>query len=299
MSLAEIDDIRSFLAVHSTGGVTTAARRLGLSKSIVSRRLARLEADLGVRLLARTTRGVSLTAAGETYRDHAQRIVEAADAAQDALAADGELRGRLRITAPLAIGPAQLAPLFAEFAAQHARLEMHTAYSDQIADVVGEGFDVAFRIGFPADSSLLSRRLSDIEGRLVASPDYLARRGAPRTLQDLVTHDAVMRGGETWPFRDGDRVVTVRPQGRFTADNGDALAAAAVAGLGIALLPAALTEHLLAAGHLAAVLPEHPMPAAGLFMLRPPGGPPPRRVVALGDFIAERLSRRRTLQPET
>jgi len=290
--MADTEDIRAFLTVAATGGMTAAGLRLGLSKSIVSRRLAKLEADLSVRLLARTTRGASLTEAGETFREHAARIVEEADAADAALAPEGELRGRLRIAAPLAFGPTHLAPLFAEFAAHHPRLEMHAAYSDQLVDLVAGGFDVAFRIGFPADSSLLSRRLADIEGRLVASPDYLARRGEPKTPEDLLAHETVLHGTEVWRLREGDTVVTLRPQGRFRADNGLALAAAAAAGLGIALLPAFLTDELVAAGRLRAVLPDNPMPVAGLHMLRPPGGPPSRKLSALADFLLERLQPR-------
>ena len=286
--MPNLEDIRAFVAIGEAGGLAAAGRRLSLTKSVMSRRLARLEADIGVRLLARNSRGVSLTEGGATYLEYASRIIAESDAADEALAPAGELRGRLRIAAPLSAVDL-LGPLLAEFAVQHSHLEMQVSYSDKITDVVGEGFDAAVRGGFLSDSTLLARRLTAFEGRLVASPGYLARRGAPRSLAELMDHDAVLLGNEAWPLRDGDTTTTLRPRGRFKADSGHALVAATEAGLGIALLPAFLTTNAIAAGRLVTLLPDHPMPPAGFFLVRPPGGRAPRKVSLLADFLTERL----------
>src|SRR5580704_6823287 len=170
----DLEDLHTFVEVASAGGLTPAARRLGLSKSIVSRRLVRLEQELGVQLLSRTTRGAALTEAGATFREHAARIVAELGTAQEAISPVGDLRGLLRIAAPLSFGPMRLAPVFAELARRHPMLHVHAAYSDRFVDLVGEGFDAAVRLGFLPDSSLVARRICVIHGQYVASPSYIA-----------------------------------------------------------------------------------------------------------------------------
>jgi len=162
--------VRTFLEVADAGGVSPAARRLGLSKSIVSRRLARLEQALGVQLLSRTTHGAVLTEAGATFREHAARIAAELDSAQEAISPAGDLRGLLRIAAPLSFGPLHLAPVFAELARRHPLLHVHAAYSDRFVDLVGEGFDAAVRLGFLPDSSLVARRICVIDGSTSRAP---------------------------------------------------------------------------------------------------------------------------------
>src|SRR5882724_3487470 len=244
----DTEDLRTFVDVADAGGVSSAARRLGVSKSIVSRRLLRLEAELGVQLLARTTRGAALTEAGVTFREHAARVCAEIDVARETILPAGDLRGRLRITAPLSFGPTHLAPVLAELARRYPLLHVRASYTDRFVDLVGEGFDCAVRMGYLSDSNLIARRVGPIHGRLVASPDYIKERGAPDTPDELLLHQALMQGTEAWQFVDGDKTITIHPQGRFKADNGVALAAAAVAGLGIAALPDFLTEKYLASG---------------------------------------------------
>lgn len=290
--MIDTDDLRTFLEVAEASGVTPAARRLGLSKSIVSRQLTRLESALGAQLLSRTTRGAVLTEAGVTFREHAQRVVGELDAAQDALSADGEVRGRLRIAAPLSFGPTHLAPVLADLALQHPRLQLHAAYADRFVDLVGEGFDVAVRLGYLADSSLVARRICAVHGRLVASPDYLARAGAPTTPADLLAHDAIIAQRGEWRLRDGAEFVTVRPRARFSADNGQASMAAVLKGLGIFLAPDFLAGPHLAAGELVEVLPDYPAPEGGLYVVRPPGEHVPRKIRVLTDLLVERFGER-------
>ena len=283
----DFEDLRTFVDVADAGGVSSAARRLGVSKSIVSRRLFRLEVELGIQLLARTTRGAALTEAGVTFREHAARVCAEIDVARETILPAGELRGRLRIAAPLSLGPTHLAPVFAEIARRHPQLHVHASYSDRFVDIVGEGFDCAIRVGYLNDSNLIARRVGPVHGKLVASPDYIGEHGAPETPDDLLTHQALMQGTETWQFIDGDKTISIHPQGRFKADNGTALAAAAVAGLGIAWLPDHLIKGYLDSGSLVQVMTRYPVPTGGMFVVRPPGQHSTRKVRILTELLIE------------
>ena len=287
----DIEELRTFVEVADAGGVSAAARRLGLSKSIVSRRLLRLEADLGVQLLSRTTRGAALTEAGATFRDYAARICAEVDVARETLLPSGALRGRLRVTAPLSLGPTHFSPVLAEMARQHPKLHIHTDYTDRFVDLIAEGYDCAIRVGYIEDSDLIARRVGPLFGKLVASPAYIAAHGAPTTPDELLAHDALMQGTETWRLMDGGRIVTVRPQGRFKADNGAALTEAAVAGLGIGCLPDCLTDPHIASGALVAVMPAYPLPPAGVYLIRPPGQHPARKIRILSDLLIDHLKK--------
>jgi DNA-binding transcriptional LysR family regulator len=283
----DLEDLRTFVDVADAGGVSSAARRLGVSKSIVSRRLFRLEAELSVQLLARTTRGAALTEAGVTFREHAARVCAEIDIALETIMPAGELRGRVRIAAPLSLGPTHLAPVFAEMAQRHPLLHVQASYSDRFVDIIGEGFDCAIRLGYLNDSNLIARRVGSITGKLVASPNYIGQHGAPETPDELLTHQALMQGTETWQFIDGDKTISIHPQGRFKADNGTALAAAAVAGLGIALLPDHLIEGYLDSSALVQVMPRYPVPTGGMFVVRPPGQHSTRKVRVLTELLIE------------
>lgn len=283
----DIEELRTFVEVADAGGVTAGARRLGVSKSIVSRRLARLEEDLGIQLLARTTRGAALTEAGATFRDHAAKVCAEIDIARETILPAGDLRGRLRIAAPLSFGPTHLAPVFARLAGQHPQLHVHACYSDRFVDIVAEGYDCAIRLGHLEDSNLLARRVGPIIGKLVASPAYIEAHGAPRTPADIVDHQALMQGTETWQFMDGEKVVTIRPQGRFKGDNGTALVSAALAGLGIGYLPEGLVNAEIASGALVEIMQRHPIRPAAIFVVRPPGQHPARKVRVLTEMLIE------------
>lgn len=287
--MLDLEDLSTFVAVADAGGVTAAARRLGLPKSIVSRRLVRLEQDLGAQLLARTTRGAALTEAGASFREYAARVVAELSAARDAISPEGEVCGRLRIAAPLTFGPTHLAPVLADLARRHPQLHVHASYSDRFVDLVGEGFDAAVRVGFLPDSNLVARRIAPMRGKCVASPEYIKARGAPRTPEELVEHECLMQGTEAWRLTSNGRTITVRPQGRFKADNGAALAAAALAGLGITALPDFVIDAHIASGALVPLLCDYPPPEAGIYVVRPPGEFAPRKVRALIDILVERF----------
>ncbi|WP_407520744.1 LysR family transcriptional regulator [Methylobacterium oryzisoli] len=281
----DIDELRTFVEVADAGGVSGAARRLGVSKSVVSRRLIRLEAELGVQLLARTTRGAALTEAGTTFRDYAARACAEIDSARETILPAGDLRGRLRIAAPLSFGPTHLASVIADMARRHPQLHIHTCYTDRFVDLIAEGYDCAIRIGYLPDSNLLSRRVGPIYGKFVASPGYVEAHGSPETPDELLTHQALLQGTESWQLLDGDRIITVRPQGRFKADNGTALVAAAAAGLGIAYLPDGLTHDFLVSGALVPVMRRYPPPPAGIYVVRPPDQHPAPKVRILTELL--------------
>ncbi|MBY5495835.1 LysR family transcriptional regulator [Rhizobium leguminosarum] len=283
----EIEDLRTFVEVADAGGVTPAALRLGVSKSMVSRRLVRLEAELGVQLLARSTRGASLTEAGATFRDYAARVSAEIDLARDTILPAGELSGRLRVAAPLSFGPTHFASVLAEMASRHPQLQIQTSYSDRFVDMIAEGFDCAIRVGTLQDSNLIARRVGPLHGKYVASPAYIKAHGSPETPEELVTHQALMQGMETWQVMDGDKILTIRPQGRFKADNGAALVVAAAAGLGIAALPDGLTQGYINSGALVTVMKNHPPPPAGIYVVRPPGLHPSRKVRVLTEMLIE------------
>jgi len=281
----DMEELRTFVEVADAGGVSPAARRLGLAKSIVSRRLLRLEAELGVQLLARTTRGAALTEAGALFRDHAAKMSAEHDAIRETILPAGELRGRLRVAAPLSFGPTHFAPILADMARRHPQLHIHTSYTDRFVDLVAEGYDCAIRVGYLSDSSLIARRVGPLYGRLVASPAYVAAHGSPETPDELGAHEALTQGTEAWQLTDGDAAITVHPQGRFKADNGTALVAAAVAGLGIAWVPDGLTSDHLASGALVPVMTRYPPPPAGIYVVRPPGQYPARKVRILTELL--------------
>jgi DNA-binding transcriptional LysR family regulator len=284
--MLDLEDLETFIDVADAGGVSTAARRLGVSKSIVSRRLSRLESELRVQLLARTTRGAALTEAGVTFREHAAKICAELDTARETILPAGDLRGRLRIAAPISF-LTHLAPVLAALAKRHPLLHVHTSYTDRFVDIIGEGFDAAVRVGYLSDSTLIARRVGRVCGKLVANPEYIKKYGAPETPDELLEHESLMQGTETWHFTDGDRTVSVNPRGRFKADNGAALATAAAAGLGIAYLPNFLVDAYVASGSLIPVMTRYPVPEAGVFLVRPPGAHPARKVRVLSELLIE------------
>ncbi len=292
--MSSLEDVEAFVRVAETLSFSRAAERLGVSKSVVSRRVDRLERSLGgTRLLARTTRGASLTEAGREFERRCRAVLADLDEARNAVAGrdGGELAGTLRLAAPRAFGTRHLSPALAAFAAAHPALVLDVAYADRHADLVAEGFDAAVRIGSLPDSSLVARRLSPVRNVVVASPAYLARRGRPRTPADIAQHDCLVithaPPAEQWRFRDGRRWIGLNPpRVRLRADNGDALKDAAVAGLGLAVLPSFIAADALGRGELEVVLHDHALPERGLYVLRPPGRQPTAKVRALIDHLA-------------
>ncbi|WP_312161778.1 LysR family transcriptional regulator [Phenylobacterium sp.] len=289
--MLDLEDIQAFAEVVEAQSFGRAGQRLGLSKSMVSRRVARLEAELGAQLLSRTTRGVSVTEAGLEFKERADRVLAELEAARDDLAQRGEdIVGSLRISAPLSFGMTHLSAVLAELAVRHPKLQVEVSYSDRYVDLIGERYDVAVRIGVLEDSSLVARKIAPIRGAAVASPAFIAAHGTPARPEDLDNLPAVMSGSEAWRFQDGKRTITVRPDGRFKADNGPAILAAAAAGLGVAMLPTFLVGPAIDRGEVVPLLLDFPTPPAGLYVVRPPpAAHMPAKVRALTDLMIERF----------
>ncbi len=212
------------------------------------------------------------------------------------------MRGRLRVAMPLSFGPAHFAPVLAEPARRHPELEIQASYSDRMVDLAAEGFDAAIRLGMLDDSSLVARRIASFGGRLVASPAYLQKHGTPRTPDDLLAHEAVNIPNDEWPLTHNGRDVKVRPHARFTADNGAALVPAVSADsasrcAGFSDLPT-ITSRV---ARWSRVLPDYPMPEAGVYVVRPPGGGASCKVRVLIDIMVEKFGGKRceeaVLQP--
>jgi DNA-binding transcriptional LysR family regulator len=291
--MSDFDDIVAFTRVVELGSYTKAAGRLGISKSMVSRRVAHLEQTLGTRLLVRSTRGLAPTEAGGAFADRAARSLAELEEARIAVSeGEHEPSGALRIAAPLSFGILHLAPALLAFQEQYPRIAIDVALSDRFVDLVEDGFDVAVRIGILKDSSLIGRKLSPIRALVAASPAYLSRHGRPASPRDLMQHRCLAYSGlsaeEQWRFRVGGRWQVVKPASQFRADNGEVLRDAAAAGLGVTALPSFIVSPALESGALEPILTDFALPERGLYVLRH-GGQPPLRLRLLIDFLAERF----------
>jgi DNA-binding transcriptional LysR family regulator len=249
---ARVAERRSFVA---------AARDLGITQSGVSNAIGRLEDQLGVRLLARTTRSVNLTDDGAALFWRSRQILADLDEAEQVLTqARLKPKGRLRIDMPFAFGRIKVVPLLGAFRAQYPEIELIASFNDRFVDLVDEGIDVAFRFGPLEDSSLIARRLSHTQFRLVGAPAHFAKHGRPRTLDDIARHNCLPfaprdgRRVRDWRFRRGNAEVTLTPKGDMTFSDGAALAEAAVAGYGLAQMHNYYADAPIAAGALVAVL---------------------------------------------
>jgi len=288
-SSVDLLDVLAFVRVVETGAFSRAAERMGMAKSIVSRRVARLEEQLGARLLTRSAQGASPTDVGQAYFERAANVLAELEAAQEVVAeAVTQIAGPIRLSAPLSFGVQHLAPALAEFAAEHPKVELDISFEDRPVDLVAGGYDLAVRIGALKDSSLIARKIAPVRKVAVASPAYLARRGRPEHPRDLAGHDILLYANETWRFRVGKGWDYAKGQPRLRADNGEMLRAAAVAGLGICILPSFIAAPGFEAGTLEPLLTDYPMEEGGLHAVMPSRATT-ARVRALVDFLAARF----------
>jgi DNA-binding transcriptional LysR family regulator len=281
----------AFARVVEAASFSAAARQLGLSRAAVSKRILQLEADLGVRLLNRTTRRVLPTEIGRAYYDACIRTLAAAGEAETLVRQlHAEPRGTLRISAPHSFGTLHLGTAIAAFAADYPDLAINQTLNDRIVSLTDENFDVALRIARGVTPSLVAHELAPIRVVAIASPAYLDAQGAPRTPADLAHHKclqyAYMASGEDWPFRGPDGEQTVRVRSGYTADNGDVLLQAAIAGLGITCLPTFMTWRALIDGAVVPVLGHLTVPPLTLFAVHERDPAPSAKVRLLIDFLA-------------
>lgn len=254
----QIEDLRIYVAVMNAGNFTAAADQLMLSKQYVSRRMAALEASLGARLLIRNTRKLSVTDAGKVFAQHAQRILDDIQEAEQAVSERRqELHGTFRISMPMSFGMSHLSPLIAAFLAEHSALQFQVELADRYVDVIGEGFDMAIRIGTLSDSTLIARQLGELKRVICCSPAYLKRAGEPNVPEDLLQHACLRYGREGqngWELKVDGKKKVLAVQGPMMSNNGEVLCDAAISGLGLVLLPEFIVGPALQRGELVSVL---------------------------------------------
>jgi DNA-binding transcriptional LysR family regulator len=291
-----------FVEVARAGSFSAAARKLNLSTTAVSRHVADLERMLGVTLLRRTTRHVSPTEAGARYLPRARAILEAIEQLNAEIGAvDPTPRGKLKITAPPAVGNEVIAPLAVDFVEAYPEIELEIDLSERLVDLVAEGFDAAVRAGPLESSSMIAHRIVELRYLICASPSYLERRGAPKRPADIGDHDCIhwraAAGGGAWSFvKDGERV-TVPIRGRLLISHFATQREAALRGVGLAILPLLSVREDLEAGRLVSVLPDYEAHRGELSLVRPPTPFEPPKLRAFIDFITAALRARARYDP--
>lgn len=295
--LPDLEGLAIFAKVAELRSFAAAADELGLSKPTISKAVGRLEERLGTRLFNRTSRRLALTDAGRSLLERASRMLAEAEAAEsEARAQSAVPRGLVRLAVPMSFGLREIAPALPDFFAECAEVSVDLHLSDDVVDLIGDGFDMVLRIAALPDSSLLARRLCAVPRVLVAAPSYLKSHGEPKHPRDLQNHVclgyAYLPAPDIWRFRNKDgEEVSVRPSGPLRANNADALMPALLAGYGLAVQPEFLVRDELAAKTLVAVMSGWSLPNIALHLVMPPGGPRPARVEALAEFLRRRFAR--------
>ncbi len=296
----DLNDVAVFERVVSEGSLTAAAARLNQPKSSVSRSLSRLEADLGVRLLQRTTRKLHLTEAGQVFFDRTRRVLgDLREAEQAVTQLQESPRGHLRITMPVELGMKFMGRVVAEFMQRYPDVSIEVELSGRVVNLVDEGFDLGLRIGEFRDSSLVARRLGNLSARFYASPAYLGRNGIPKKPEDMAAHEVILfmqaKENTVQLFREtlrdgGQQGCKLTLTGRLTVNNVSMACDAAITGMGIALMPAFLCADAVASGKLLPVLPEYRVCNGGLYAMYPSREHMPVALRAFLDFLIERMN---------
>ena len=289
-------DMQMLVSVVEAGSISAAAERLTLAKSAVSRRLAELEARLGVSLIHRTTRRLNLTDSGRAYYARCVAILADVEEAESAVSqAHSALKGTLKVALPLSFGLLHLSPLIQAFMTEHPDVRFEIDFNDRQIDLMQEGFDLAIRIATLEDSSLIARRLAPIRHLVCASPGYLARHGTPHAAADLARHVCLaysnVRDPGLWSYRGpGGESAQVRVPVRLAASSGEFLMQAALAGEGLVLLPSFYVHETLRTGQLLPLLTDHVWPELAAYAVYPPTRHLSSRARAFIDFLADRLA---------
>jgi DNA-binding transcriptional LysR family regulator len=288
-----LKQIETLVAVAARGSLTAAARAEGVAPAVIGRRIDALERRLGVKLLIRTTRRLSLTHEGSAFLEDCQRLLADLANAEASVGAGGvKASGHLRITAPAGFGRRHVAPLVPRFIGLHPDVSVSLNLSDRVVDIVHEGYDCAIRVGDLGDSSLVSVRLADNRRLCVAAPAYLQRAGVPRLPADLVRHECLALSSEAsqtrgWAFQVDGALTHLRPRGRLDCSDGQVLYAWCLAGLGIAWRSAWEVEREVAEGRLAVLLDEFAAPPSGIYALFAQRKHLPLRVRLWIDFVKQ------------
>lgn len=286
--------MRAFVAVAETGSFTAAASQLNISRAMTSKHVMDLEAHLGLRLLNRTTRSVSLTEAGGSYAARCRDILDAIEAAErEAMSQAAEPVGRLRVSAPVFFGVTCLAPVIHEYARRFPAVSVDLVLDDRFVDLIDEGYDIAVRIGRLEDSSLVAKRVATTRLVVCGAPSYLDLRGRPRVPDDLAAHECLQYSygplGSAWIFEGRQGRELVRLSGRFTSNSSEALCRMAVDGLGLVYVPEFYVARHLRSNELEQVLADYTGEPLGVFVVHPSRRHTPSKVKSFVEFIAERL----------
>jgi DNA-binding transcriptional LysR family regulator len=294
MAVDRLAAMETFVRVVETGSFSAAARALNVGQPAVSKTVAQLEVRLGVRLLMRSTRGLSPTEAGQSFYDRARRAIEEADEAE--LAARGaaaSLTGRLRVCAAVTFARLHVVPRLPKFLAAHPGLTMDVVLDDRVIDLVEEGVDLALRMGSLGDSSLTVRKLASAPRHVLGTPAYFGRSGVPATPAELSGHAAVIYapdgGGDTWSFRRGTTEVSVRVSGQLRVSAAEGVRAAVLIDMGLAIASRWMFSPELAAGTVRAVLTDWSLPSIDLWAVYPTGRMPSAKARAFAAFVEAEL----------
>lgn len=293
--MPELSNLLAFASVARSGSFSAGAERLGIATSVASKRVSKLERELGVRLLQRTTRSLGLTEAGAVYLDQCERVLEALDLAEAAVSGlRSAPRGLLRVTAPSEFATCRLAPLLPEFLARYPDVSIELEASDRVVGLVQERYDLGLRILREPPTALIQRRLAPLRSVVCASPAYLERRGTPRVPAELERHDCLtipdFMGQGEWLFGKQGEEFKVRVRGKCTSNSSITLRTLALAGVGIALLPDYIADRDLKTGALQSVLGDHePYPGVAVYAVYPPQRFVPPKLRVFIDFVATRL----------
>ncbi|WP_116092105.1 LysR family transcriptional regulator [Sphingomonas crusticola] len=286
--MMKLDGLAAFVAAAEAGSISEAARRLGLAKSVVSERLAELERSVGTRLLQRTTRKLSITEDGRLLLPRAHRILfEAREAAAEITERGGTLSGSLRISVPVSFGVLHLGPALYDFLAKHPAIDLTLELDDRFVDAAADGYDAVIRHGPIGDSRLVARRLATTRRMLVASPDYLARAGTPRSIEALEGHRGIIYTNREadWRFDGPSGWTVVRPRAALRVNNGIVMRDAALAGAGITLLPTFFIHQELAAGALQRIDVGYEAEGGELFIAHPRARTASSKITALTEAL--------------
>ncbi len=288
----KFQEMRSFVAVVDAGSFVRAAEALSVSKAAVSRYVSELEARLGVRLLQRTTRRLSLTAEGEVFHARCQTLLADVDEAEAEITSrSGDARGLLKVNVPVSFGILHLAPLWGEFIRRQPNVSFDVTLADRVVDLVEEGYDLAVRIARLPSSTLISRKLSATRLVVCASPKYLKRAGTPKVPQDLARHTvlaySLLTGGDEWHFAGPDGPVSVKTAPCLRTNSGDTCRAAALNHQGVVMQPSFMVSADLAAGTLVELMPRYRGIELGIYAVYPTRKHVAPKVRLLIDFLAD------------
>ena len=288
-------EMRVFTAVVDAASFVAAGDALGMSKAAVSRYVSELEQRLGVRLMHRTTRKLSLTPEGDVFLGRCRDILASIDASEAEISTHRiNVSGLLKVSVPVSYGIKHLAPLWREFLDKHPQVTLDVQLADRVVDLVEEGFDLAVRIARLPDSTLVSRRLASTRLVLCAAPSYLKRRGTPAHPSELAKHDVVgyslMAMGDQWQFTGPEGPISVKVRPRMWSNNGDTCIAAAMQGVGIQLQPTFLVERQLSSGKLVEILPNYRSVELGIYAVYPSRKFVLPKVRALVEFLSAKLA---------